>query len=102
MMNNEKIIEGLKETISYLRTRTSEVSERCIQYQQEAISKLENQVESSVKQEDCADIMNRINEVLEGTGYQATAFDNTGIWLCVIIEGGFVKGAYCDGQGKGY
>jgi len=50
-------------------------------------NKLENQVMSSVKQEDCADIMNKINDALEGTGYQATAFDNTGSWLCVIIEG---------------
>ena len=85
--NNEKIIKGLEETISYLKTRTSEVSERCIQYQREAIEKLENQVTSSVRQEDCADIMNKINDALEGTGYQATAFDNTGAWLCVIIEG---------------
>jgi hypothetical protein len=66
---------------------TSEVSERCIQYQREVITKSENQVESSVKQEDCADIMNRINDALEGTGYQATGYDNTGAWLCVIIEG---------------
>ena len=57
--NNKKIIKGLEETISYLRTRTSEVSERCIQYQREAITKLENQVESSVKKEDCADIINK-------------------------------------------
>ena len=57
------------------------------QYQLETIEKLENQVTSSVKQRDCADIMNKINDALEGTGYQATAFDNTGVWLCVIIEG---------------
>ena len=50
-------------------------------------NKQENQVTSSVNQEDCADIMNKINDALEGTGYQATAFDNTGAWLCVIIEG---------------
>ena len=46
-----------------------------------------NQVKSSVKQEDVCDIMNIINDALEGTGYQATAYDNTGIWLNVIIEG---------------
>lgn len=41
--NNAKIIDGLEETISYLRTRTSEISERCIQYQREAIALLKEQ-----------------------------------------------------------
>ena len=43
MTDREKIIKGLEETISYLRTRTSEVSERCIQYQREAIALLKEQ-----------------------------------------------------------
>ena len=43
--NNAKTIEGLEETISYLRTRTGEVSERCIQYQREAIAMLKEQQE---------------------------------------------------------
>lgn len=42
--------------------------------------------ESSVKQEDIAEIMNRINDALEETEYEATAYDNTGIWLNVVIE----------------
>ena len=42
---------------------------------------------SSVKQSDVAEIMNRINDAIENMGYLATAYDNTGIWLDVIIEG---------------
>lgn len=41
---------------------------------------------SSVKQSDVAEIMNRINDAIENMGYLATAYDNTGIWLDVIIE----------------
>ena len=57
------------------------------QYLMEEQESTTDQMESSVKQEDVCDIMNKINDALEGTGYQATAFDNTGIWLNVIIEG---------------
>ena len=46
--NNAKIIKGLEETISYLRTWTSEVSERCIQYQREAIARLKEQEETRI------------------------------------------------------
>lgn len=42
---------------------------------------------SSVKQSDVAEIMTRINIVIANMGYQATAYDNTGTWLDVIIEG---------------
>ena len=41
---------------------------------------------SSVKQEDVADIMNAINEALDETEYEAIAYDNTGFWLNVIID----------------
>ena len=41
---------------------------------------------SSMKQEDVANIMNAINEALETTEYEAIAYDNTGIWLNVIID----------------
>lgn len=41
---------------------------------------------SSVKQEDVADIMNRINSAIQDMGYVAAAYDNTGIWLEVIID----------------
>lgn len=41
---------------------------------------------SCVNQEDIADIMNRINDALEGTGYSAVGYDNTENWLQVIID----------------
>jgi len=41
---------------------------------------------SSVKQEDIADIMNMINDALKNTEYEAVAYDNTGVWLHVIID----------------
>lgn len=41
---------------------------------------------SSVKQEDVADIMNRINNAIQDMGYVAVSYDNTGIWLEVIID----------------
>ena len=41
---------------------------------------------SSVKQEDVADIMNRINSAIQDMGYVAVAYDNTEIWLEVIID----------------
>lgn len=43
-------------------------------------------MESSVKQEDVADIMNMINDALKNTEYEAVAYDNTDIWLRVIID----------------
>lgn len=39
-----------------------------------------------VKQEDVADILNKINEALKDTEYSAQGYDNTGIWLQVIID----------------
>ena len=41
---------------------------------------------SSVKQKDVADIMNRINDALDETKYEAVGYDNTGCWLEVIID----------------
>ena len=41
---------------------------------------------SCVNQEDIADIMNRINEALEGTGHVAVGYDNTENWLQVVID----------------
>ena len=41
---------------------------------------------SRVNQEDIADIMNRINDALEGTEHIAAGYDNTGHWLQVIID----------------
>lgn len=42
--------------------------------------------ESSVRQEDIAEIMNAVNEALEGTVYEAVAYDNTDTWLKVMID----------------
>ena len=42
--------------------------------------------ESGVRQEDVAEIMNRVNDALEGTEYEAVAYDNTGPWLNVVID----------------
>ena len=42
--------------------------------------------ENSVKQEDVAEIMNTINDALEGSGYCAVGYDNTGMFLQVLIE----------------
>ena len=41
---------------------------------------------SSVKQEDVADIMNKINDALKDTEYEAVGYDNTDCWLKVIID----------------
>ena len=41
---------------------------------------------SSVPQEDVAKIMNAINEALEKIGYVATGYDNTGVFLLVMID----------------
>ena len=48
----------------------------------------EKKGKSSVKQEHIAAILNAINDALEKEKlpYQATGYDNTGIWLDVIIE----------------
>ena len=42
--------------------------------------------ESSVPQKNVADIMNAINDALEGTEFEAVGYDNTGVWLQVIID----------------
>ncbi|MBR2591770.1 MAG: hypothetical protein IKD62_02255, partial [Oscillospiraceae bacterium] len=39
-----------------------------------------------MNQEDVATIMNLINDALEETEYEAVGYDNTGIWLSVIID----------------
>ena len=41
---------------------------------------------SDVRQDDIAKILNRINEALEGTGYIAVGFDNTGAFLRVLVD----------------
>ena len=41
---------------------------------------------SSVPQKDVAEIMNAINEALEKLGYVATGYDNTDVFLQVIID----------------
>lgn len=40
----------------------------------------------AVDQEDVAEIMNRINEALEDTQYEAVGYDNTGFFLTVIFD----------------
>lgn len=44
------------------------------------------EITSGVNQMDVADIMNRINDALEGTGYIAVGYDNTENWLQVVID----------------
>ena len=39
-----------------------------------------------VKQEDVADILNRVNEALRNTKYSAQGYDNTDTWLQIIID----------------
>lgn len=39
-----------------------------------------------VKQEDVADIINKVNEALINTKYSAQGYDNTGTWLQIIID----------------
>jgi hypothetical protein len=41
---------------------------------------------SDVRQEDIAEILNKINDALEGTGYIAVGFDNTKEFLCVLVD----------------
>ncbi len=44
------------------------------------------EITSGVNQMDVADVMNRINEALEGTGHVAVGYDNTENWLQVVID----------------
>ena len=68
--NNAKIIKGLEETISYLRTWTSEVSERCIQYQREAIVLLKEQAAKCLTKAELDDLNENQFVWIEGrTGY---------------------------------
>lgn len=46
----------------------------------------EDEMESNVKQEDVATIMNLIEKALRKTGYQTVGYDNTCIWLQVFID----------------
>ncbi len=41
---------------------------------------------SDIRQEDIAEILNKINDALEGTGYIAVGFDNTKEFLCVLVD----------------
>ena len=41
---------------------------------------------SGIRQEDIAEILNKINNALEGTGYIAVGFDNTKGFLCVLVD----------------
>ena len=41
---------------------------------------------SDIKQEDIAEILNKINDALEEIGYTAVGFDNTGEFLCVLVD----------------
>ena len=41
---------------------------------------------SDIRQDDIAEILNRINEALEGTGFIAVGFDNTKEFLCVLVD----------------
>ena len=42
--------------------------------------------EKSIPQEDIADILNKINDALEETPYVAVGYDNTDMFLQVLIE----------------
>jgi len=44
----------------------------------------------AVDQENVADIMNRINEALEDTQYEAVGYDNTGFFLTVAFDRKFL------------
>lgn len=41
---------------------------------------------SNIRQEDIAEILNKINDALEGTGYIAVGFDNTKEFLYVLVD----------------
>lgn len=41
---------------------------------------------SDIRQEDIADILNKINEALEATGYVAIGYDNTDEFLCILVD----------------
>lgn len=43
MIDREKVIDGLNETISYLRLKTGGVVDRCIQHQYDALELLKGQ-----------------------------------------------------------
>ena len=43
---------------------------------------------SNVRQEDIAEILNKINETLEETGCMAVGYDNTGAFLEILVEKG--------------
>lgn len=41
---------------------------------------------SDIKHEDIAEILNKINDALEGTGFIAVGFDNTKAFLCILVD----------------
>ena len=41
---------------------------------------------SNIKQEDIAEILNKINEALDEIGYVAVGFDNTNEFLLILID----------------
>jgi len=66
--------------------------ESCLQETLEKLTNARKETETetsehSMKQEDVAEIMNTINDALEGSGYCAVGYDNTGTFLQVLIEG---------------
>lgn len=48
MIDREKVIDGLNETISYLRLKTGGVVDRCIQHQYDALELLKEQEAQTV------------------------------------------------------
>lgn len=53
MTDREKVIDGLNETISYLRLKTGGVVDRCIQHQYDALELLKEQEPGTP---DCVDV----------------------------------------------
>ena len=49
MADREKVIDGLNETISYLRLKTGGVVDRCIQHQYDALELLKEQKPAKAK-----------------------------------------------------
>ena len=78
MADREKVIDGLNETISYLRLKTGSVVDRCIQHQYDALELLK------------AHILTR-EEIEAWDGYTWEEYSDSAILQVTLIRKQFVR-----------
>lgn len=84
-MDREKVIDGIEETISYLRCHVGTHIERLIQHQNDAITMLKEQPEI-VRCKDCKHRGNSekcvLSAISEEKDFPLFMLDNRGNWFC--------------------